>query len=108
QAFAKARLKCVSAHYSYNDLNKSLDQIIEFHQQLGNPYVVCSFPGFRDPSRLKDMSFANQVRSFTLDDFRWNAEQFNLIGAKFAKAGMQFGYHNHTMEFAPQNGVVPF
>lgn len=107
-AMANAGLNCVGAHYSYSDLAPSLDQIIAFNQQLGTRYIICSFPGFRDPSRLKDKSFPNQVRSFTLDDFRFNAEQFNIIGARVAKAGMKFGYHNHTMEFAPRNGVVPY
>ena len=46
--------------------------------------------------------------AFTLEDFRWNAEQFNQWGRKVKAAGMQFGYHNHTMEFAPKEGVVPF
>lgn len=108
QAMAAAGLHLVGAHYNFTALSKSLDETIAFHQQLGSTYIICSFPGFRDPSRLKDSSFANQVRSFTLDDYHFNAEQFNLIGARVAKAGMKFGYHNHTMEFAPQNGVVPF
>ncbi len=107
-AMSSAGLTCVGAHYSYNDLAKSLDQTIAFNHALGTEYIICSFPGLRDPSRLKDHSFATQVRSFTLDDYRFNADQFNIFGEKVAKAGMKFGYHNHTMEFAPQNGVVPF
>lgn len=107
-AMASAGLNCVSAHYSYNDLSKSLDETIAFNHELGSRYIICSFPGMRNPSRLQDKSFSNQVRSFTMDDYRWNAEQFNKFGEKVASAGMQFGYHNHTMEFAPQNGVVPF
>ena len=44
-----------------------------------------------------------------LEDWRYNAEQFNAIGAKVKAAGMRFAYHNHTMEFTPrQEGVVPF
>ena len=43
-----------------------------------------------------------------MEDYRWNAERFNQWGLKVKAAGMQFGYHNHTMEFAPQNGVIPF
>ena len=108
QALDAANLKLIGAHYNYTILSKSLDETIAFNQQLGSTYIICSFPGFRDPSRLNDNSFANQVRSFTLDDYHFNAAQFNIIGAKVAKAGMKFGYHNHTMEFAPQNGVVPF
>lgn len=107
-AMSSAGLTCVGAHYSYNDLAKSLDQTIDFNHAIGTQYIICSFPGLRHPSRLKDPSFANMVRSFTVDDYRFNADQFNIFGEKVAKAGMKFGYHNHTMEFAPQNGVVPY
>ena len=107
-AMGSAGLNCVSAHYSYADLSKSLEETIEFNHELGSRYIICSFPGFRDASRLKGKSFAEQVQSFTADDYRWNAEQFNAMGAKVAKAGMQFGYHNHTMEFRQKDGVVPY
>ena len=108
QALGDAGLRCPSAHYSYTDLNLDFDKIVDFNQQLGVKYIICSFPGIKDPSRLKDPSFATQVQSFRLDDWRWNADQFNKMGAKIKTAGMQFGYHNHTMEFRPQDGVVPF
>jgi sugar phosphate isomerase/epimerase len=107
-AMSSAGLDCVGAHYSYTDLYPALDQIIAFNQQIGSRYVVCSFPGFRNPARVQGKSFAEQVNSFTLDDFRWNADQFNRIGAKVAKAGLMFAYHNHTMEFTPTHGVTPF
>ena len=104
----QAGLHCVSAHYSYDDLNPRLAETIAFNHQLGSHYIICAFPGFKDPARVQGKSFAERVQSFTLDDYRWNAEQFNRIGAEVKKAGMQFGYHNHTMEFHRQQGVVPF
>ena len=107
-ALAAAGLRMPSSHYSANDLRKSLDETIAFGQALGLRYIICSFPAIKDPSRLKDPSFHGMVESFTLDDFRWNAEQFNTWGRKVKDAGMQFGYHNHTMEFRPIDGVVPF
>lgn len=107
-AMDEAGLSCVSAHYSYNDLNKSFDEIVAFAKELGLRYVICSFPGIKDPSRLTDHSFRAQVESFTLEDYRWNADRFNAWGRQVKAAGMQFGYHNHTMEFARKEGVVPF
>jgi sugar phosphate isomerase/epimerase len=111
QAMQKAGLRCVSAHYPYTDLNRDLGSTIAFNKELGGQYIICSFPGFRprvqargsgpgfrDPARLKDKSFANQVQSFTIEDYRWNPEQFNRIGAKVKAAGQKFGYHNQTME----------
>jgi sugar phosphate isomerase/epimerase len=108
QAMRKTGLRCVSAHYSYTDLNRDLDSTIAFNKELGGDYIICSFPGFKDPARLKDKSFANQVLSFTIEDYHWNADQFNRIGAKVKAAGLKFGYHNHTMEFQSKNGIVPF
>jgi sugar phosphate isomerase/epimerase len=107
QAMAAANLSLVSAHYSAFDLAKSFDEDLAYCKSLGLQYMICSFPGIKDPSRLKDMDFRRLVQSFTLDDYRWNAERFNEWGKKAKAAGIRFGYHNHTMEFAPQDGVVP-
>ncbi|HWZ51908.1 MAG TPA: sugar phosphate isomerase/epimerase [Granulicella sp.] len=108
QAMQSAGLRCVSSHHSFNDLNRDLEQTIAFNKELGVDYIICSFPGIKDPSRLKNKSFSTVVQSFTMEDYRWNAEQFNRMGERVKAAGMRFGYHNHTMEFAVQDGVVPF
>ncbi len=108
QAMNAAGLHCVSAHYPYQTLSPGLDKIIAFNKELGCSYIICSFPGIKDPSRLRDKSFAGVVQAFNMEDYRWNAEQFNRFGEKVKAAGMMFGYHNHTMEFHPQEGVVPF
>ena len=108
QAMAAAGLRCVSAHYAYDDLARGFDKILAANAAIGVQYLICSFPGIKDPTRLADLSYNNRVRSFTLDDYRWNADKFNRFGAKIKAAGMRFGYHNHTMEFQPQHGVVPF
>ena len=107
-ALTAAGLRMPSSHYSATDLLKNFDATLAFGQALGLQYIICSFPAIKDPSRLKDPSFHGMVEAFTLDDFRWNAEQFNEWGRKVKAAGMQFGYHNHTMEFRPLDGVVPF
>ena len=109
QAMGQAALTCVSAHYPSAQLEKSLDAILDFHTKLGTAhYIICSFPGFAPHSADAKLPFARQVTSFTLEDWKWNAHQFNTWGAKVKKAGFQFGYHNHTMEFKPQQGVVPY
>lgn len=107
-ALQAAGLRMPSSHYNANELRKNFDEILAFGQALGLRYIVCGFPAIKDPSRLTDGSFRNQVESFTLEDYRWNAEQFNQWGRKVKAAGMQFGYHNHTMEFKPIDGIVPF
>ncbi len=108
QAMDAAGLKLVSAHYSSDDLHRQLDEVISFQKELGVSHLICSFPGFKDPSRLKNIRPGDRIHAFTLEDWRWNAEQFNAIGEKVNAAGMKFGYHNHTMEFHETDGVVPY
>ncbi|WP_353068224.1 sugar phosphate isomerase/epimerase [Tunturibacter empetritectus] len=106
-AMSAAGLTCVSAHYSYSNLSKDFDKIVAFNKELGVHYIICAFPGIKDPSRLKDTSYPSLIHSFTLEDYRWNADQFNKFGEKVKAAGMKFGYHNHTMEFGKQDNVIP-
>ena len=107
-AMRTAGLSLVSAHYSFNDLNRSFDQTLAFCNAIGLEYLICSFPGIKNPSRLQDNSFRGTVEGFTMEDYRFNAERFNQWGLKVKASGMQFGYHNHTMEFAPKDGVIPY
>jgi sugar phosphate isomerase/epimerase len=100
QAVADAGLKLVSAHHSSVDLHKDLDQIISFSHDLGLSYIICSFPG-KTPANEHN-------KTFNMDDWKWNADEFNKIGEKVAAAGMKFGYHNHTVEFTPTDGITPF
>lgn len=99
-ALQKAGLKCISTHHQLVQLKSQLDQLIEYGQALGLEYIICSWAGVhRDPTRTGDLN---------LDDWRYVADQFNAIGAKVKAAGMTFGYHNHTIEFAKENGIVYF
>lgn len=100
-AMKNAGLHCVSAHYGYDALYPHLDEIIEFGNKIGLEYLICSFPGHKTPPQ-------GGSHTFTIEDWRWNADQFNRIGEKVSAAGMRFGYHNHTMEFVAQSGVVPY
>jgi sugar phosphate isomerase/epimerase len=109
-AMQAAGLRCVSAHYPYMELSHDLEKTIAFNKQIGVEYIICSFPGIKDPSRLTEKSYQAMIRAFTMEDYRWNAEQFNKIGEQVKAAGLKFGYHNHTMEFQAdktQGGAVP-
>jgi sugar phosphate isomerase/epimerase len=105
-AVQDAGLKLVSAHYSSDALHKDFDQILAFEHSLGTANLICSFPG-KDPARLAKATPA-EAQKFTLDDFKWNAAEFNKFGEKTAAAGIKFGYHNHTVEFRSTDGTVPF
>ncbi len=102
QAMSDAGLHLVSAHYSMDELHKDLDKVLSFNKELGVSYIICSYPGHKNPAKAKGEDM------FSLEDWRWNAEQWNAIGAKVSAAGMKFGYHNHTMEFHAIDGVVPY
>ena len=106
QAMDRAGLQCVSAHYSLKDLLPKVDEVIQFGKDLGLKYIVCASPGLKDSSRVKDPGSRAARESMTLDDWRWNAEQFNHIGERVHAAGMGFAYHNHTPEFREEKGVV--
>ena len=106
---AAVGLRCVSAHYPASQLTEHFDAILDFHKRLGTAkYIICAFPGFPPGSNAGSLPHRRQLDAFTLDVWKWNAGQFNAWGKKVKQAGFQFGYHNHTMEFRPQNGTVPY
>jgi sugar phosphate isomerase/epimerase len=98
QAMQQAGLHCVSAHYSYEDLNGHVDEIVEFMKVIGSRYIICSYPGHH----------GGHGPTFTLDEWRWNASEFNKFGKQISAKGLKFGYHNHTMEFQKEDGVTPY
>jgi sugar phosphate isomerase/epimerase len=107
QAMQAAGLKLVSAHYSLDDLHAQFDQILAFNKAVGVGTIICSVPG-KKPSAVEKTPQGGLANDYTLDDWRWNAEQFNLLGEKLHAAGLKFGYHNHIIEFKVTDGVVPF
>lgn len=60
---------------------------------LGQSYIITpSFPS----------------RDLSPDGMKRIADQFNAAGAAARKAGLQFGFHNHSAEFTPVDGQVPY
>lgn len=94
-----AGLRCVSAHYPSGELHARLDEIIAFHKVLGAENIICSSPGHKD---------STAKGALTMEDWRWNADDFNTMGKKVKAAGLQFGYHNHVAEFEKLDGAVPY
>jgi len=81
-----AGLKCTSSHYTLGELRESLDNRIEWAQQLGMEQMVLS-------------SFWLPADTATVDDYRKSASELNKIAEKTKAAGLQMGFHNHHMEF---------
>lgn len=81
-----AGLKCRSSHYTFSELRESLDDRIEWSQQMGITQMILS-------------SFGLNRDTASLDDFRKSAEELNGIAEKTKAAGIQTGFHNHHIEF---------
>ena len=93
-----AGLRCISTHHVLTDLTTKLSELTDFGHAIGLEYMICSWMGMhRDPAKKGEP---------TLDDWRWAADQLNEIGQKVKAAGMQFGYHNHWVEFGTESGIV--
>ena len=105
-ALDKAGLRCVSAHHPFNDLHARFDEIVAYDKHLGVQFLICASPGHRNAPPAGSSSGSHG--SFTLDDWHYNAEQFNEMGEKLAAQGIRFGYHNHVPEFAITEGKVPY
>ena len=105
KALTESGLKNPSGHYLLPDLLAHLQEKIDTAKELGQEYMIITTAWVADISRFQSKA-SNQMEMFramlnglTLDDWKWNAEQFNKIGEQVKKAGLQLGYHNHNFEF---------
>jgi len=98
-----AGLSAISAHYGLDELRENISEKIDFAKQLGLHYMIC--PGTSYPHPLPP---GTKHPPMTLDDWKWNADQFNKVGEATKKAGIQFGYHNHYNELKPIDGTIPY
>ncbi len=108
QAMAQAGLHCVSAHYSMIQLQQSLDDIVRFGSELGLSYIICASPMVRTSNPAAAKNWVAAMESMDQDGWKWNAEQMNRIGERMSGEGIQFGYHNHFIEFHEHDGFLPY
>ncbi|MBM7840007.1 sugar phosphate isomerase/epimerase [Alkalihalobacillus xiaoxiensis] len=83
-------LAAAGSHISIEQLEQSLDGIIEFSHNIESPYIVC--PGL--PEQYRD----------SVDAYKRTGELFSKIGEKTAEANIRFGYHNHDIELKKFDG----
>jgi sugar phosphate isomerase/epimerase len=100
-------LTAPSMHAGMADLQKGVQERIDYAKALGAQHIVCSFPWTAD-SRFSKGGSQAIAAGITMDDWKWNAQQLNRIGELTRKAGIRCGYHNHNMEFREYDGVVAF
>ena len=77
--------------------------------------MVVTVPWVADPSRFKPDPQAGEfglfiaiINGLTLDDWKWNAEQFNKVGDQVKQAGLQLAYHNHNFEWKSYGSVTGY
>ncbi|MDB5145342.1 MAG: hypothetical protein JWQ66_4055 [Mucilaginibacter sp.] len=79
-------ISLVSGHVQIDqDWQKSIDQAAE----TGQPYLICS---------------VLPARGQTVENYQRSADIFNKSGEECKKAGISFGYHNHSSEFDKADG----
>ena len=71
-----------------------LEETIEFNKVLDNRFVIV--PGLPEECRN------------SRDAWLKTAEFFNRLARKLAAHDMMTGYHNHTVEFTPMEGQLPW
>ena len=84
QLLSDLNLDVISSHVGFDDAEKDIDYIAE----IGGRYIICPM--------ARGMA--------TYDDAMKVASELNRIGEACKKAGLKYGYHNHTQEFAVVNG----
>jgi sugar phosphate isomerase/epimerase len=85
-----AGLTCVSSHFGMEELRKNQDDRIAWATDLGlTQMLVASLGGPKKP---------------TMDEVKRAADEYNKMGEKAAKAGIQQGLHNEDFETSNVEG----
>jgi sugar phosphate isomerase/epimerase len=86
------RLRAVGSHIGYTQFRDNLEQVLTDAEEIGMPYIgTANSPG--------------AVHGETVEGYRRAAEDFNRFGAAARARGMRFYQHNHSGEFAVENGT---
>ena len=85
-----AGVTCVSSHFGIQELRKNQEQAIAWAKDVGlTQMFVPSLDGPKKP---------------TMDDVKRAADEYNKIGERAAKAGIQQGLHNEDFELTMVDG----
>ncbi|HEX4285819.1 MAG TPA: sugar phosphate isomerase/epimerase [Terracidiphilus sp.] len=84
-------------------------RMIDFCHEVGMPYMIAAVPSIKPAgSSATGKPAGNPFEHIALEDWRWSADRFNVIGARVRDAGMRFAYHNHNIETRKYGNVVAF
>ena len=85
-----AGVGCVSSHFGIKELRENQQRALEWAKDVGlTQMLVPSLEGPKNP---------------TMDDVKRAAEEYNKIGERAAKAGIQQGLHNEEFELSMVDG----
>ncbi len=88
-------LKCCGTHAQLDTLlGDNLPKTIEFNKIIGNKYLIVPW---LDPKKYG-----------SVEGWKNAADMFNELAEKVEPHKMQVGYHNHSHEFKPVDGQVPW
>ena len=88
-------LKCCGTHTGLNNLlGDSLQATIDFNKTLGNPFLIV--PGLPAERRESRAAWVETAHLFTEASSAARAQD------------MYVGYHNHSVEFQPLDGELPW
>jgi len=88
-------LKCAGTHTGLNTLlGDNLKRTVDFHKTIGNKFLIA--PGLPKKNRASAQAWLD------------TAKLFNEIAEKLKGEGMRTGYHNHSHEFKPLDGKIPW
>lgn len=91
----ESHLECCGTHIGLDTLlGDRLAETVAFNKTLRNPYLIV--PGLPEERR-------NSIAAWTE-----TAKIFNDIAAKLEGEGLRVGYHNHSAEFPPMEGQIPW
>lgn len=93
----KNGLAAPSCHVGYDVVEKKLPETIDAAHTIGHSFIVCPW-------------IEVKLRQAP-DGWKQVVQLFNKAGETCKKAGIQFGYHNHTFEFMPDpnlGGKMPY
>jgi sugar phosphate isomerase/epimerase len=102
-------LSMVGGHFYLQSLASA--KTLDSAHELGLKYIIVVFPTLRS---LKDRDISGMsvkelmplYEKITLDDYRWNAAQFNAYGERLRGEGFQLGYHNHAVDLKRLDGRI--
>jgi sugar phosphate isomerase/epimerase len=105
----KAGLKASGAHCLQASMaDDEVAKMIDFCHEVGMPYMIAAVPSIKPSGAAGAGKKGNPFEHIELEDWRWSAERFNVIGARVRDAGMRFAYHNHNIEAQKYGDIVAF